>query len=82
LSVQGQILKATGNSSEKLEDRYKTFEQAVGWPLDHRDMSYETGDPKTMTLGHFPYRLGHSYDTFGSGFNRTWRLSINPECGF
>lgn len=82
LSVQGKILKASGDSSETLEDRYKTFEQAVGWPIRPRDMSYETGDPKTIPLGHFPYRLGHSYDTFGSGFNRTWRLSINPECGF
>ncbi len=30
----------------------------------------------------FPYRLGYSYDTLGSGFNRTWRLLINPNCGF
>lgn len=82
LSVQGKILKATGNSSEKLEDRYQRFEKAVGWGIDHREMTYQKGDPKTIPLGHFPYRLGHSYDTFGSGFNRTWRLSINPDCGF
>ncbi|OIP70766.1 MAG: hypothetical protein AUK43_08370 [Oscillatoriales cyanobacterium CG2_30_40_61] len=82
LSVQGKILKATGNSSEKIEDRYQRFEKAVGWGIDHREMTDQKGDPKTIPLGHFPYRLGHSYDTFGSGFNRTWRLSINPDCGF
>lgn len=82
LSVQGKILKSIRHSSEKLEDRYEQFEQAVGWRIDPRDITYEKGDPKTVPLGHFPYRLGHSYDTFGSGFNRTWRLSINPNCGF
>ena len=37
---------------------------------------------QTILVGHFPYRLGYDYATFGSGFNRTWRLDLNPDCGF
>lgn len=83
LSVQTPIVKSTGNDSEKLDWRkYEQLEQALGWRIDPREDSYNNVDAKQIPLGHFPYRLGYSYDTFGSGFNRTWRLSINPECGF
>lgn len=83
LSVQKPILKSTGNDAEQLDWRkYEKFEEAVGWRIDPREDSYNGVDPKTIPLGHFPYRLGHSYETFGSGFNRTWRLSLNPDCGF
>lgn len=83
LSVQTPIVKSTGNDAEKLDWRkYEQLEQALGWRIDPREDSYNNIDAKKIPLGHFPYRLGYSYDTFGSGFNRTWRLSINPECGF
>jgi hypothetical protein len=83
LSVQKRILKATGNRPDELHwERYAKFEKTVGWMVDPRDDRYNGVDPRTIPVGHFPYRLGYSYQTFGSGFNRTWRLSINPSCGF
>jgi hypothetical protein len=82
LSVQTRILKATGNDPKKLHwERYAQFEKAVGWPHIDSD-HYDRADPKTLPQGHFPYNLGFSYETYGSGFNRTWRLEFNPDCGF
>lgn len=82
LSVQTRILKATGNHAEKLHwRRYEQFEQMVGWRIDPRVDDFNGMNAKKIPLGHFPYRLGYSYETFGSGFNRTWRLNVNPQCG-
>ncbi len=83
-SVQSSLLKARRNNSEELnEEDYAEFEKQVGWSsLPYKDDGYNGVDPLTIPLGHFPYRLGYSYETFGSGFNRDWRLSLNPDCGF
>jgi hypothetical protein len=81
LSVQTRILKATGNDPKKFHsERYAQFEKAVGWPYNREQ--YDRADPKNVPQGYFPYNLGFSYETYGSGFNRTWRLNLNPDCGF
>lgn len=83
LSVQTDVLKKTGNYMAELDwNRYEQFEQAVGWVIAPHNDSYNGADPKAIPVGHFPYRLGYSYETSSSGFNRTWRLSLNPSCGF
>ncbi|MCT7968242.1 GUN4 domain-containing protein [Laspinema sp. D1] len=83
-SIQTPLLKASGNNPEELNgENYAQFEKKVGWSsLPYRENDYNGVDPLTIPLGHFPYRIGYSYETFGSGFNRTWRLSLNPDCGF
>jgi hypothetical protein len=84
LSVQTPILKATGNApKEGGWERYEKFEEAVGWWSHTPDVeNYDRADPKTLPQGHFPYRLGYDYTTYGSGFIRKWRLYLNPDCGF
>lgn len=84
LSVQTALLKATGHDPKEVNlDHYAQFERAVGWfQLNHRENGYNGVDPQTIPRGRFPYQIGHSYETFGSGFNRTWRLDLNPNCGF
>ncbi|WP_254566807.1 GUN4 domain-containing protein [Oscillatoria sp. HE19RPO] len=84
LSVQTAFLRATGNDPNEVNwDHYAQFEKAVGWfQFDHKDMSYNGVEPQTVPPGHFPYRIGYSYYTFGSGFNRTWRMGLDPTCGF
>ncbi|HEY9879143.1 MAG TPA: GUN4 domain-containing protein [Leptolyngbyaceae cyanobacterium] len=83
LSVQTDILKKTGNIPGELHwRRYEAFEKAVGWVIDVREDTYNGADPQTIPVGHFPYRLGYSYITYGSGFDRTWRLALDPSCGF
>ncbi|MCT7970744.1 GUN4 domain-containing protein [Laspinema olomoucense] len=84
LSVQTAFLKTTGNDPKELNwDHYAQFERAVGWSgVHHQEDSYNGVDPQTIPRGHFPYRIGYSYFTLGSGFHRTWRLDLNPNCGF
>ncbi|MCT7961433.1 GUN4 domain-containing protein [Laspinema sp. D1] len=83
-SIQKPLLKAAGNNQKELNwENYAQFEKKVGWSsLPYQENDYNGVDPLTIPLGHFPYRIGYSYETFGSGFNRTWRLSLNPDCGF
>ena len=81
--VQTQILQATGNKPDELHWRkYEAFEAAVGWDrMDVREQEYNNTPLNEIPQGHFPYRLGYSYETYGSGFHRTWRLGLKPECG-
>lgn len=74
-------LKATGNFGNPLDwRRYEAFEELVDWPIDARWIDI---DPQaTYPDGHFPARMGYDYSTFGSAYHRTWRLSLNPACGF
>ncbi len=83
-SIQTSQLKATDNKPGELNwEHYAQFERAVGWSSNHFQEDFYNGvEPQTIPLGHFPYRLGYSYETFGSGFNRTWRLSLNSDCEF
>ncbi|HEY9647647.1 MAG TPA: GUN4 domain-containing protein [Chroococcidiopsis sp.] len=84
LSAQTPILKATGNDPTTTDwQRHAAFERAVGWDqVRVKEREYNTAPLEAIPTGHFPYRLGYSYETFGSGFDRAWRLELKPECGF
>ncbi|NER79498.1 MAG: hypothetical protein F6K42_07925 [Leptolyngbya sp. SIO1D8] len=83
-SVQTSILQATGNdpAEEVHWGRYEAFEAAVGWNyLQIQESTYDGVPASEIPEGYFPARLGHSFATYGSGFKRTWRLALNPNCG-
>lgn len=82
-SVQQQFYLRTGNQPGKLHwSQYNEFQKATGWDEGggHQAEDYDLRSPWAIPQGYFPYRLGWNYETFGSGFIREWRASLNPEC--
>lgn len=82
-SIQTPILQATGNAPGQAVHwgNYEAFEAAVGWDsLQTQESAYNNVPASAIPAGYFPARLGHSFATYGSGFNRTWRLDLNPTC--
>jgi GUN4-like len=50
----------------------------------HRPYSpaFNAVDPQRVPKGFYPYDMGYSYYTYGSGYQREWRFDLNPACGF
>ncbi len=46
------------------------------------DPAFNAVDPKRVPEGFYPYNMGHSYSTYGSGYTDKWRIQLNPVCGF
>ncbi|MBE9136765.1 GUN4 domain-containing protein [Nodosilinea sp. LEGE 07088] len=66
-----------------------SFFQAVSWPERLPDRSenpyqpaYDSVSPEQVPKGHYPYYMGYSFSTYGSGYNTSWRWFLDPTCGF
>lgn len=44
--------------------------------------AFNAGDPQQVPKGFYPYDMGYSYYTYGSGYQEEWRFYLNPICGF
>ncbi|NJL68178.1 MAG: hypothetical protein HC894_18330, partial [Microcoleus sp. SM1_3_4] len=44
--------------------------------------AFNAVDPQRIPKGFYPYDMGYSYYTYGSGYNGEWRFYLNPACGF
>lgn len=46
------------------------------------NLAFNAVDPQRVPKGFYPYDMGYSYYTYGSGYVREWRFDLNPACGF
>lgn len=65
------------------------FRRAIGWSQfqpsrfeDTYNPEFDAVDPLRVPKGYYPYDMGYSYYTYGSGYVREWRFDLNPICGF
>ncbi|MEA5462501.1 GUN4 domain-containing protein [Leptothoe sp. PORK10 BA2] len=65
------------------------FYQAVGWPERPPDRfespyqsAYDAVSPEQVPKGHYPYYMGYSFSTYGSGYDERWRWHLDQSCGF
>ncbi len=83
-SVQQKFYLQTGNKPGELNwEKYIAFQEAIGWGSSYaspEEDDYDLRFPSVIPQGYFPNSLGYDYTTFGSGFIREWRASLNPEC--
>jgi hypothetical protein len=83
-SVQQKFYLQTGNKPGELHwEKYIAFQEAIGWGSSYaspEEDDYDLRFPSVIPQGYFPNSLGYDYTTFGSGFIREWRASLNPEC--
>lgn len=44
--------------------------------------AFDAVEPQRIPKGYYPYDMGYSYYTYGSGYVGEWRFYLNPACGF
>jgi hypothetical protein len=68
---------------QKNEESAKKLAAALGWNRhDPYNPAWNGADPRRLERGFYPFDMGYSYSTAGSGYNREWRFHLNPICGF
>lgn len=93
LSAQSQVLSELNLLSQNPKrpslESIDSFRQAVGWSQFHPsrfektyDPAFDNVKPQRVPKGYYPYDMGYSYYTYGSGYVREWRFYLNPACGF
>jgi GUN4-like len=63
---------------------------ALGWNQSsnsapaHRpyNLAFNGVESRRVPKGFYPYDMGYSYYTYGSGYVGEWRFYLNPACGF
>ncbi|MGC1197436.1 MAG: GUN4 domain-containing protein [Geitlerinemataceae cyanobacterium] len=88
-SILSEIKLLSPNRKDPSIDSIDSFRKAVGWSQFHPSrfedtykLEFDAVDPRRVPKGYYPYDIGYSYYTYGSGYYREWRLNFNPACGF
>lgn len=66
-----------------------SLREAFGWPKGHPtrfadpyNLAFNAVEPDRIPRGYYPYNMGYSYSTYGSGYFREWRFYLDRACGF
>lgn len=94
LSAQAEILFERKilpmESAHPSDESVERLSSALGWRRspessgikDINNSAFDAVDPQRVPKGFYPYDMGYSYGTYGSGYVREWRFYLNSVCGF
>ncbi|MBE9065867.1 GUN4 domain-containing protein [Leptolyngbya cf. ectocarpi LEGE 11479] len=86
LSAQDQVLASLKHAKLNSVNPTVSRREALGWPQrqssEQYNPSFDQVAPQQVPKGYYPYDMGYSYGTYGSGYSEAWRFNLNPTCGF
>lgn len=88
-SILSELNLLSPNRKDPTIEKIDSFRKAVGWSQFHPSHfedtykpEFDRVEPQRVPKGYYPYDLGYSYSTYGSGYAREWRFDLDPACGF